>query len=120
MNASPDRLAALIAELRALLEQEREAFLSGSPERIASVAQQKLALAAAIEREAARPGALTPSADRLAALARYNRENGVICAAMLRHMTQALDTLRRCEPHRSYRPDGTEHNPPVPHTLGAA
>jgi flagellar biosynthesis/type III secretory pathway chaperone len=120
MNAPPNPLAALLAELRVLLEREREAFLSGSPERIAAVAQRKLALAELIEREAALPEAIAPSADALTALARYNRENGVICAAMLRHMTQALDKLRRSEPHRSYRPDGSEHTPPAPHPLGAA
>lgn len=120
METSANPLAILLAQLRELLEQEREAFLSGSPERIAALAQQKLALADRIEREAAAPGAVAPSAGALAWLARYNRDNGVICSAMLRHMTQALDTLRRAEPHRSYRPDGSERNPPAPHTLGAA
>lgn len=120
MDASGDRLSVLLGQLRDLLEQEREAFLAGSPERIAALAQRKLALADRIEKEAATPGAIAPSAASLAWLARYNRENGVICSAMLRHMTQAIDILRRAEPHRSYRPDGSEHNPPAPHTLGAA
>jgi flagellar biosynthesis/type III secretory pathway chaperone len=120
MAASPPRLAALLVALRDLLEEERRAFLSGSPERIMAVAQHKLALADEIDREAALPGTPAPSADMLLRLARYNRENGVICAAMLRHMTQAIDALHRREPHRSYRPDGTEHNPPAEHTLGAA
>lgn len=120
MEASTDRLSILLAQLRELLEKEREAFLSGSPERIAALAQRKLALAEEIEREAADPGVAIPSTDTLSRLARYNRENGVICSAMLRHMTQAIDTLRRAEPHRSYRPDGSEHNPPAPHILGAA
>ena len=120
MAAPTDRLSALLAELRDLLEQEREAFLAGSPERIAAIAQQKLALAEEIEKETAAAGTVPPSAEVLSGLARYNRENGVICAAMLRHMQQAIDKLRRIEPHRSYRADGTEHNPPAPHTLGAA
>ena len=120
MTVPSEPLAALLTELRALLEQERAAFLSGSPERIAAVAQQKLALAERIEGAAALPEAIAANADALSQLARYNRENGVICAAMLRHMRQAIDTLRRREPHRSYRPDGTEHNPPEEHSLGAA
>jgi hypothetical protein len=56
----------------------------------------------------------------LAQAARYNRDNAVICSAMLRHLTQALDKLRRAEPHRSYLPDGSERNPRARHTLGAA
>ncbi|HJU19969.1 MAG TPA: hypothetical protein VJ770_26250 [Stellaceae bacterium] len=120
MNASTDRLSALLAELRELLDAERQAFLAGSPERIAALAQRKLALADAIEREAALAAAAPPRADTLLALARANRENGVICAAMLRHLTQAVDALRRSAPHRSYRPDGTEHNPPEERPLGAA
>ena len=120
MDASTNPLSIRLAELADLLEQERAAFLSGSPERIAELARKKLALAEEIEREAAAPGAAAPSAEALARLARANRENGVICSAMLRHMTQAIDALHHREPHRSYRPDGTEHNPPAEHTLGAA
>jgi flagellar biosynthesis/type III secretory pathway chaperone len=120
MTSATNPLDALLAELRALLMQEREALLSGSPERIAAVAQCKLALADRIEREAAICATLAPNAGTLLQLARYNRENGAICAAMRRHMMQAIDKLRRCEPHRSYRPDGSEHNPPAGHTLGAA
>lgn len=120
MEAPTDRLCALVAELRDLLEEERAAFLAGSPERIAALAHRKLVLAEEIESEAALPGAVAPSAEALARIARANQENGVICSAMLRHMRQAIDRLRRAEPHRSYRPDGSEHNPPAPHDLGAA
>lgn len=124
MTALANPLSSLLAELTELLAEEREAFLSCSPERIAALAQKKLALADRIERATTVPGAIAPAvapgADTLSRLARANRENGMICSAMLRHMTQALDTLRRAAPHRSYRPDGSEHNPPAPHTLGAA
>jgi len=115
-----DRLLMLFAQLQELLEEERTALLAGEPERITVVAQQKRALADAIEETAAQstPAWLNP--EELRRLARYNRENSVICSAMLRHMTEAIDKLRRYEPHRSYRADGTERAQAVRNTLGAA
>ena len=113
-------LSALLAELKAVLEEEREVLLAGNPERINGTTQRKLVLAELIEAQAALPEAMLPSVETLAALARYNRQNAVICSAMLRHMTEAVDKLRRSEPHRSYKSDGTESSQPAPHTLGAA
>lgn len=115
-----DRLFMLFAELQQALEAERAALLSGSPDRIAAMAERKRELADRIETQAALPDAVPPDADALIRVARYNRANSMICSAMLRHMTQALDRLRRTEPHRSYRPDGSERNPPAPNTIGAA
>jgi flagellar biosynthesis/type III secretory pathway chaperone len=120
MTPSLDTLTGLLEELQRVLVEERQTLLSGNPERINAIAQCKLTLAEVIEEEAARPGAPSPSAATLAALARYNRQNAAICSAMLRHMTQAVDKLRRHEPHRSYKPDGSESSPPAPHSLGAA
>jgi flagellar biosynthesis/type III secretory pathway chaperone len=113
-------LAAMLSELRQILEEERAILLSGNPEQITAVETRKLTLAGAIERQCAAPGTVLPSIDTLAWLARYNRENSVICSAMLRHMTQALDKLRQHELHRSYGPDGTEQTPPAQNPLGAA
>lgn len=115
-----DELFLLFAELQQLLEEEREALLGGVPERIIAAAERKRALAEMIEAQAARPEVAPPTPEALARIARYNRDNAVICSAMLRHLTQALDKLRRHEPHRSYRPDGSERNPPARHMLGAA
>lgn len=120
MTTSDDRLAGLIDELRALLEEERRTLLAGDPEQIRAVTGRKSALAEAIEAQSARAGAALPAAATLAALARYNRQNAVICNAMLRHLTAALDRLRRHEPHRSYTADGSERRPPARHVLGAA
>jgi hypothetical protein len=39
---------------------------------------------------------------------------------MLRHLTAALDRLRRIDLHRSYNSDGTEQRPAARHALGAA
>ncbi len=113
-------LSALLDALRRVLEEERQTLLSGIPARLQLVTQRKLDLAEAIEQET-RPGT-TPLADlnQLKALARYNRENSVICSAILRHMTAALDRLRQRDPHRSYRADGSEHNPPSGRLVGAA
>ena len=113
-------LAALLDELRLALETERLALLSGRPARVDAAVHRKLALADAIER--ATPAGCRPAADRrlLLALSRYNRENFVICSAILRHMTLALDRLRQREPHRSYGPDGSERNPPSQRLVGAA
>lgn len=110
----------LFSELQQVLEEERAALLGGTPERVAAAAARKQALADLIEERAAQPGASPPGTDALTRAARYNRDNAAICSAMLRHLTQALDKLRRQEPHRSYRPDGSERNPPARHTLGAA
>jgi hypothetical protein len=115
-----DELFLLFAELQQLLEEERAALLVGNPERIIAAAGRKLELAGMIEAQAARPETAKPGGAALARAARYNRDNAVICSAMLRHLTQALDKLRRSEPHRSYLPDGSERNPPARHTLGAA
>ena len=113
-------LAGLLAELGTLLDEERQALLRGPPDRIAALSQQKLALADHIDAAAAAPGAELPDAATLARLQRGNRDNAVICSVMLRHMSGALDKLRRHELHRSYQADGSERNPPAPHTLGAA
>jgi hypothetical protein len=115
-----DELFLLFAELHQLLEEERAALLGGSPERILAAAGRKLELAEMIEARTAQPGAVKPDGATLARAARYNRDNAVICAAMLRHLAQALDKLRRAEPHRSYLPDGSERNPPARQSLGAA
>jgi hypothetical protein len=120
MTASEPSLVDLIAALGDALERERAVLLSGRPAEIDAVVQQKLALAEAIERHGAvAPGAM-PDATSLQALARYNRENSVICGAILRHMTGALDRLRQRDPHRSYGPDGNELNPPSQRLVGAA
>lgn len=113
-------LTALLDDLRRVLEEERQTLLSGMPARLQIVAQRKLDLADAIEQET-RPGT-SDMADlnQLRALARYNRENSVICGAILRHMTGSLDRLRQRDPHRSYRADGSEHNPPSGRLVGAA
>lgn len=109
---------ALIEELRQLLAEERRALLSGNPDFIMQVVQRKLAAAEALERAATAP----VSQELLTALDRYNRENAIICGTMLRHLTEALDTLRRRGGlHRSYRLDGSEeHAASSPQTLGAA
>jgi hypothetical protein len=120
MDTPMDELFLMFGELQQLLEEERAALLGGNPERIVAAADRKRELAEMIEAQAALPGAMPPDNATLARAARYNRDNAVICAAMLRHLTQALDKLRRHEPHRSYRPDGSERNPPARHTLGAA
>jgi hypothetical protein len=39
---------------------------------------------------------------------------------MLRHLTAAIDRLRRQDPHRSYSPDGSEKSGSARHALGAA
>jgi len=120
MTASNDRLSALLAELRQLLEEERSALLSGVPARITAAAKHKLDLAEKIERECDAVAAAPANVGILTWLARYNRENSVICSAMLQHMTRAIDKLRRNEPHRSYGPDGAEHSATAQRPLGAA
>jgi flagellar biosynthesis/type III secretory pathway chaperone len=113
-------LEKLIGELRELLEIERRALLSGSSEAINSVARRKMLLADLIESETGRAGAVRPGSDTLSELARYNQENGIICTAMLRHLTAAIDRLRRHDPHRSYMSDGREQICSAQHALGAA
>lgn len=116
----PRGLAAVLDELRRVLEDEREILLSGFPARLEEVIQHKHALADAIE-DMTRPGTtLLLDLHQLQALARYNRENSIICNAILRHMTAALDRLRQNDPHRSYRADGSEQNPPSGRLVGAA
>jgi flagellar biosynthesis/type III secretory pathway chaperone len=120
MTTSTDGLSDLLADLRRILEEERRVLLSGSPERISGVAERKLLLAEMIERKYNMPEAVPPDLDTLTWLERYNRENSVICSAMLRHMNQTIDKLRQHELHRSYTPDGAENNPPAQNPLGAA
>jgi flagellar biosynthesis/type III secretory pathway chaperone len=113
-------LADLLEELRRVLEEERRIMLSGVPSRLDAVTQHKLALADAIESQTQADVSATADLHELKALARYNRENSIICGALLRHMTAALDRLRQRDPHRSYRADGSEHNPPSQRLVGAA
>ena len=120
MTTSTDRLSGLLAELRQILEEERSILLSGSPDRITGVVERKLALAEMIEQECEVPGTVPPCIETLSWLGRYNRENSVICSAMLRHLTDTVDKLRQRELHRSYGPDGTETSPPAQSPLGAA
>ncbi|HEX3860970.1 MAG TPA: hypothetical protein VHY35_04705 [Stellaceae bacterium] len=121
MDVNSGALVSLIDELRDLLVEEREALLSGGPERLTDVVQRKLALAEAIEHATNDVDMPQVQTDAIASLDRYNRENAIICAAILRHLTDALDTLRQQNPHRSYKLDGTEEkSAPVPHALGAA
>ncbi len=115
-----DSLAALLDELRAVLEDERRTLLAGRPERIQAVTRRKLALAERLEGHAGLPGAAAPDIAALAALARYNRENSVICAAMLRHLTEAVDRLCQIDLHRSYNPDGSEARGSAQQALGDA
>jgi hypothetical protein len=120
MATPDDPLTALIDQLRDVLEEERRALLSGTAEAINAVTQRKLLLADMIEQSTVVPGMPRPGTAELVALARYNRENAVICDTMLRHLTAAIDRLRRQEPHRSYKPDGSEQSHSEKHALGAA
>jgi flagellar biosynthesis/type III secretory pathway chaperone len=120
MTAPTDQLTGLIDQLREVLEEERRALLSGTSEAINTVAQRKLLLAERIEQATAATAAPRPGAAELVALARYNQENAVICDTMLRHLTAAIDRLRRQDPHRSYKPDGSEQSQSAKHVLGAA
>jgi flagellar biosynthesis/type III secretory pathway chaperone len=120
MTDQADPLPALLAELREVLEEERRTLVSGSAAAIMAVTQRKLTLAETIEHEVTVPGTSLPSIETLTRLARYNRENEIICSAMLRHLTAALDRLRRIDLHRSYNPDGSEQRSAARHALGAA
>jgi flagellar biosynthesis/type III secretory pathway chaperone len=118
---TPDaRLAALIDELRDVLEAERRALLSGSADEISALALRKTTIGERIEAATAVPGAQRPDPASLSPLARYNQENGTICATMLRHLTDAIDRLRRHEPHRSYKSDGSEESRSMLNKIGAA
>src|SRR5579859_1984331 len=110
MTAPADQLTGLIDQLRDVLEEERRALLSGTAEAINAVAQRKLLLADRIEQATVIPGTQQPGAAELVALTRYNQENAVICDTMLRHLTAAIDRLRRQDPHRSYKSDGSEQS----------
>jgi flagellar biosynthesis/type III secretory pathway chaperone len=118
MSNAPDR-SGLAEELRELLIEERRLLLGGSPETLQEVVRRKLVLAEAIERAPQEPPV---PLETVAALDRYNRENAIICGTMLRHLTEALDTLRQQNGlHRSYKLDGTEErNSAAPQILGAA
>ncbi|HXC26343.1 MAG TPA: hypothetical protein VNV38_00105 [Stellaceae bacterium] len=114
------RLADLVEELRDVLEEERRALLSGTPAVISAITQRKMLVADLIDQATLIPGTPRPDPRLLQPLARYNQENAVICAAMLRHLTAAIDRLRRQDPHRSYNQDGSEQNRSSQHALGAA
>jgi len=120
MAIPAETLSELVAQLGDALAEERQALLSGKPELIAAASQKKALLADRIEAATAVPGTPRPSADSLTTLARYNQENGVICDAMLRHLTDAIDRLRQIDLHRSYNADGSEQNCSAQHALGAA
>jgi len=118
--AESESLSGLLEELREALEEERAALLSGQPIQIDAATQRKLEIAARIEQAT---DGRTPKADArvLQKLARYNRDNSVICSAVLHHMTAAIDRLRQYDPHRSYRADGSTASPPLQQRLvGAA
>jgi len=120
MAEPADRLGELIEELRGVLEEERGALLSGTAEAIHDVARRKMLLADTIEQVSAASDVVRPGTAELVALARYNQENAIICNTMLRHLGDAIDRLRRQQPHRSYRPDGSEETRSARHPLGAA
>ena len=120
MTNPAGHLDELIGELRDVLEEERHALLSGTPLAIHAIAQRKTLLAERIETATTIPGTPRPHPDALISLARYNQENAVVCAAMLRHLTAAIDRLRRYDPHRSYNSDGSEQSCSARHALGAA
>ena len=114
------RLADLVEELREVLEEERRALLSGTPAAISAITQKKMLVADLVDQATLVQGTPRPDPRLLRPLARYNQENAVICAAMLRHLTAAIDRLRRQDPHRSYNSDGSEQNRSSQHALGAA
>jgi flagellar biosynthesis/type III secretory pathway chaperone len=120
MATPAEHLTALIDELREVLEEERRALLSGTPATINGVTQRKNTIAELIDQATLVPGTPQPAPALVQPLARYNQENAIICAAMLRHLTAAIDRLRRQDPHRSYNPDGSEQNRSSQHALGAA
>jgi flagellar biosynthesis/type III secretory pathway chaperone len=120
MATAAENLHELIKELRDVLERERRALLSGTPEVIRTVTQHKTLVADLIDRAMLDPGVPRPDPAVLRPLARYNQENAIICAAMLRHLTAAIDRLHQQDPHRSYNRDGSEQSRSAQHALGAA
>jgi flagellar biosynthesis/type III secretory pathway chaperone len=120
MTAPAERLGELIDELRDVLELERRALLSGTAEAISAVTQRKMLVADMIDQATMVPGTPRPDPASLQPLVRYNQENAIICSAMLRHLTAAIDKLRRQDPHRSYGSDGSEQSRSMRHALGAA
>ena len=120
MTSLAERLADLIDELRDVLELERRALLSGTAQTINAATQRKMLVADLIEQATLAPGTQRPDPALLRPLIRYNQENAVICGAMLRHLTAAIDRLRRLDPHRSYQQDGSEQSRSARHSLGAA
>jgi flagellar biosynthesis/type III secretory pathway chaperone len=120
MAPPAENLAELIDELRELLQAERRVLLSGTPAAINDITRRKMLVANLIEQTTMVPGMPRPDPSLLQPLARYNQENAVICAAMLRHLTAAIDRLRHQDPHRSYGPDGSEQTRSAQHALGAA
>jgi flagellar biosynthesis/type III secretory pathway chaperone len=120
MAQPAQHLTELIDELREILEAERRALLSGTPMAINDITRRKMLVADSIDQATMIPGMPRPDPRLLQPLARYNQENAVICAAMLRHLTAAIDRLRHQDPHRSYGPDGSEQARASQHALGAA
>jgi flagellar biosynthesis/type III secretory pathway chaperone len=120
MTITSENLDELIGELQDVLERERQALLSGTAEAIRTVTQHKMLVADLIDQATLVPGTPRPAPALLRPLARYNQENAVICAAMLRHLTAAIDRLHQQDPHRSYKPDGSEQSRSAQHALGAA
>ncbi|HXP31688.1 MAG TPA: hypothetical protein VN832_11395 [Stellaceae bacterium] len=117
MTAGAMKFSDLLEALGQALDEERSILLAGNSEQITAIARRKMALAEAIDGHG---GGAMPARDEVARLARLNRENSIICAAMLRHLTGALDKLCQRDPHRSYGPDGAEQSPPSQRPLGAA
>ena len=114
------QLGELLEELQDVLHRERQALLSGTAEAIRTITQHKMLVAEMIDQASTALGTPQLSPTALLPLVRYNQENAVICAAMLSHLTAAIDRLHRLDPHRSYRPDGSEQNRSAQHALGAA
>lgn len=120
MATPAEHLEELIRQLRDVLEAERRTLLSGAPAAISAITQRKMLIAELLDQAVLVPGTPRPDPALLQPLARYNQENAVICGAMLRHLTAAIDRLRRQDPHRSYSPDGSEQRRSSQHALGAA
>lgn len=120
MSVTSEDRDELIEPLREALVAERRALLSGSAEAIMAAASHKTSVAERIERATRAGIRVPPDPEGLQSLARYNQENAIICDTMLRHLTAAIDRLRRHDPHRSYGPDGSEHSAPAQHALGSA
>jgi flagellar biosynthesis/type III secretory pathway chaperone len=120
VTTSAENLYELIEELQNVLARERQALLSGTAEAIRTVTQHKMLVADLIDQATLVPGTPRPDPALLRPLARYNQENAVICAAMLRHLTAAIDKLHQQDPHRSYKSDGSEQTLSAQHALGAA